>query len=164
MKLEDEDFILCTIHRAENTDNQDVFLRIITALNEISREMRIVMPLHPRTRKVIDRTGQKLYFETIEPVGYFDMIELLKRTKVVMTDSGGLQKEAFFFMKPCITLRNETEWVELTERGLNRLVGSDTVRILDTCREMLSCPHNCSGNLYGSGQASNQIVKLLKDL
>lgn len=154
-------FVLCTIHRAENTDDPARLAGIVSALNDICRQMRVVLPLHPRTRKILEQRDQRLDFEPIDPVGYFDMVELLKHAKLVMTDSGGLQKEAFFFKKPCITLRDETEWVELVETGANLLVGADHARIIEGYREMLVKSVDFPEELYGGGRAAASIIALL---
>lgn len=160
-KLEGKGFALCTIHRAENTDDIDRLSSILGALNEIARTLPVVLPLHPRTAKIIAREKIKLAFQPLEPVGYFDMIELLKSTELVLTDSGGLQKEAFFFGKPCITLRDETEWVELVENGYNVLTGADRESILKQASLMRNRKMNFDRNLYGNGSASANIVELV---
>lgn len=161
LNIADRDFILCTIHRAENTDVVENLTGIISALNEISKQMQIVLPLHPRTRKIIATNNFKLNFEPIDPVGYFDMIELLKHTKLVMTDSGGLQKEAYFFKKPCLTLRNETEWVELVQDHVNILAGADAENILTRFNDLMNLTPNFSNNLYGKQNASNVILNII---
>jgi len=152
------EFVLCTIHRAENTDDPLRLTAIVDSLNEIAREVKVILPLHPRTRKILAAGAKQLEFEPIDPVGYFDMIELLKSTKLVMTDSGGLQKEAYFFNKPCITLRDETEWVELVEIGANRVVGADCSRIVDCYHELPQVEIDFAANLYGGGSASVAII------
>lgn len=162
--VENEDFILCTIHRSENTDDPARLDSIVETLNEISQEIRIILPLHPRTKKLIGEKRESLNFQFADPVGYFDMTELLKHAKFVMTDSGGLQKEAFFFSKPCITLRDETEWVELVEAGYNFLVGADKTKIIDMTKQMRKRTFDFSANLYGDGKASKNIVALLRKL
>lgn len=159
--LANDEFVLCTVHRAENTDDQFRLTSIVEALNEISRYIRIVLPLHPRTRKILSSCQSSLIFEPIEPIGYFDMIELLKKTKLVMTDSGGLQKEAYFFNKPCITLRDETEWMELVEVSANRLTGAERSAIVDAFALMKDEPVKGNINLYGNGSASNKIIEAL---
>ena len=156
------DFILTTIHRAENTDNKERLKSIFEALNKIAKEYQIVLPLHPRTKKII----QTLEIDTksltiIEPVSYLEMVYLLKKCKLVMTDSGGLQKEAYFFRKLCITLRDETEWVELIENGFNKLVGVDYKNILDGFEEFKDKKSNFDMNLYGNGKASETIIREL---
>lgn len=161
LTLKDGDFILCTIHRAENTDSAERFNGIVSALNDISTRYRIILPLHPRTRKIMENNGTRLNFVPIDPVGYFDIIELLKHTKLVMTDSGGLQKESYFFNKLCLTLRNETEWTELIDCGANFLVGSDAERILK-CFENLDQSRTAEKpSLYGNGAASRKVVELI---
>lgn len=125
LKLKDSKFILSMIHRQENTDCPENLKSIISALNELNKEFRIILPLHPRTKKILKNLSIKLDFETIGPVGYFDMIQLIKGSEFINTDSGGLQKEAFFFKKHCLTVRDETEWVELVKNGFNVVVGAD---------------------------------------
>lgn len=156
-------FVVCTIHRAENTDDPEKIKGIFAAMVQVAKEgLGVVLPLHPRTRKCveslsIDTTGITI----LDPLGYFDMIELLKHCSLVFTDSGGLQKEAFFFGKPCVTLREETEWVELIQKGYNVLAGSSKEKILDAYKTMMGkhIPNDVS--LYGGGEASNKIVSYL---
>ncbi|MBW8687355.1 non-hydrolyzing UDP-N-acetylglucosamine 2-epimerase [Chitinophaga rhizophila] len=158
-----EKFILCTIHRAENTDDLDRLRSIVAAINEISSKTRVVVPIHPRTKSIICKNNIPVGFEAIDPVGYFDMISLITKSELVMTDSGGLQKEAFYFGKNCVTLRDETEWVELVDNGFNVCVGSDTARILEGYHTMLQKDNDFSADLYGKGDASAKIVaELLK--
>ncbi len=154
-----EEFILCTLHRAENTDDENRLTEIIEALNEIHQTIPILLPLHPRTKGKIEALNVDLEVEIINPVGYFDMIELLKRCSLVMTDSGGLQKEAFFFKKNCITMREQTEWIELLENDVNVLVGSDKNKIISGVQRMLNHPSDFSVDLYGNGKACENIVK-----
>ncbi len=161
-ELKLNDFCLATIHRAENTDSSEKLRNIFRALVEVSQEIVVVLPLHPRTKKII----QGLAIDTkrimvIDPVGYFDMIELLKNCRIVFTDSGGLQKEAFFFSKPCITLRDETEWVELVEYGYNILAGGSKEFILDSYKKMITKNVVFNPSLYGDGKAGDIIVKSL---
>ena len=131
------------------------------ALNEIAKEIPIVLPLHPRTYKIIKSSKLKMNkIMFIDPVGYLEMVYLLKHCNLVMTDSGGLQKEAFFFGKPCITLRDETEWVELVDNGFNILVGAKKEKILHAYyNQNFRIDFNI--NLYGNGNASNRIVNSL---
>ena len=157
-----DNFILCTLHRAENTDNIDNLRAIFDALNQINEEQMIILPLHPRTKKIIEENSIKCNVKIISPVGYFDMIELLKHCSLVMTDSGGLQKEAFFFKKPCITLREQTEWIELLEAGVNSIVGSDTNKILEAYHKSRDNNIDFNKHLYGNGDAANKILDLLK--
>lgn len=159
-----ENFILCTLHRAENTDDETRLRAIVDALNEIHQQIPIVLPLHPRTKKKIDDLGLALNVKLIDPVGYFDMIELLKRCSLVMTDSGGLQKEAFFFQKNCITMRDQTEWVELIENNVNILVGANKEKIIDGVNEMYNKSSDFTIDLYGNGKACENITKELLKL
>lgn len=157
-----ENFILCTLHRAENTDDPKVLRSIVDALNDINSRMKILLPLHPRTKKMLEKYSIQLEFETLKPVGYFEMIELLKNCSLVMTDSGGLQKEAYFFQKACVTLRNETEWTELVENGFNQLAGSEKNTIITKVNSMLSKELDFSKELYGKGRAGKEILAELK--
>jgi len=157
-KLKLKKFILCTLHRAENTDDLNNLKSIINALNKINTETPMVFPLHPRTKKIIQKNKIEMKFRSIEPVGYFDMLELLKHCSLVMTDSGGLQKEAFFFKKNCVTLREQTEWVELVENNFNMLAGSNAEKIYSSYKKMISVKSNFKINLYGNGTACKKIV------
>ncbi|MCH2159790.1 MAG: UDP-N-acetylglucosamine 2-epimerase (non-hydrolyzing) [Oleiphilaceae bacterium] len=151
-------FILCTIHRAENTDSKERMTNIIGALNEIAHDQNVVLPLHPRTRKIIAEYGLGLdEVKVIDPVGYLNMVWLVSNCDKVMTDSGGLQKEAYFFSKPCITLRDETEWVELVSAGANKLVGANRNSIVSSINGIGS--YRCSSHgLYGDGSAAEKII------
>lgn len=158
-----EGFILATLHRAENTDNPERLASIVKALNNIHREFApVVLPLHPRTRKLIAKQGINLEVNVIDPVGYFEMVWLLDHCAVVVTDSGGVQKEAFFFGKACVTMRDQTEWVELLEEGANELVGADSHKIVDAVKRNSGRQVKDSKQLYGGGKASERIVELLK--
>lgn len=152
-----KDFILCTIHREENTNDPKKLSSIVESLNELHNDIEILVPLHPRTRKIINELGLNISFKTIDPVGYFDMIELLKNCKMVITDSGGLQKEAYFFKKNCITLREQTEWIELVNNKVNILVGSNKNDIIKITKLMLNEESDFSSNLYGDGNACKKI-------
>jgi UDP-GlcNAc3NAcA epimerase len=113
--LRRKEYILATVHRAENTDNKECLTNIFEALQEFSREIHVVLPLHPRTRKmlkVFDIENQLDGIKIIEPVGFLDMVALESNARLIATDSGGIQKEAYFHKVPCVTVRSETEWVE----------------------------------------------------
>ena len=156
-----KEFILCTIHRAENTDNEERLRSIFDALSQIGKEKQIILPLHPRTKKIIEKLNLEVSNITIiEPVGYLEMVWLIKNCTLIMTDSGGLQKEAFFFEKPCIVLRDETEWIELVEKGFNKLAGADKDKIL-SIYEHQNFSQNFDIDLYGLGNASQIIVNEL---
>lgn len=157
-------FILATVHRAENTDDNRRLTNIVESLNTIALNNTVVLPLHPRTKQKLITLKVSLSpnIVVMEPVGYLNMVWLIDNCKLVITDSGGLQKEAFFFTKPCITLRDETEWVELVNNNFNVLVGTDKHKILSVF-EGHHFASDFGMNLYGAGFASNKIVKALID-
>ncbi|MBA3827736.1 MAG: UDP-N-acetylglucosamine 2-epimerase (non-hydrolyzing) [Taibaiella sp.] len=163
LKLETKPFALCTIHRAENTDDLNNLRSIVSALNEINRTLSIVLPLHPRTKKIFEVNNISPEFTVIDPVGYFDMIELLKKCTLVLTDSGGLQKEAFFFGKYCITLREQTEWIELVENGYNYIAGTDDKKIVRLAAKLAGREFPDKKNLYGNGAAASNICKIINE-
>jgi len=161
------EFLLASVHRAENTNNAAVLTSIFAALEEVSHQCQVVLPLHPRTRLKLEELNydfahSKITF--IDPVGYFEMLYLLQHCRLVMTDSGGLQKEAYFFGKQCVTLRNETEWVELVQHGVNVLAGTEKDQIISCVRESLSQQHAFPTALYGDGHAAAKITKALLSL
>jgi len=158
-----KEYVLCTVHRQENTDDIYKLKNIVKALNEISKQTNIILPLHPRTKKIIEKNNIKLNFKPIEPIGYIEMLKLIKNCNLIMTDSGGLQKEAYFFQKYCITLREETEWVELVNCGYNFIVGTDGSKILKAFINQDSNSLSFCNNLYGNGSAANAILKQLND-
>ena len=155
---QNNNFILCTIHREENTTEVHRLASIINGLNKIARETTIILPLHPRTKKIIGQNNLKCEFEVIEPVGYLEMIKYLQNCQLVITDSGGLQKEAYFFKKYCITLRKETEWTELVENGYNKLVDHDSSLIYDTYVRLFNKTSSFKQFLYGEGNACKIIL------
>ncbi|MEA1873466.1 MAG: UDP-N-acetylglucosamine 2-epimerase (non-hydrolyzing) [Bacteroidota bacterium] len=160
-----ENFILATLHRAENTDNKMRLESIVSAMNQIANRMPIVLPLHPRTAKIMADYNLKFSknIHTILPVGYLQMLWLLDTCHLVMTDSGGLQKEAYFFNKFCITLREETEWIELVENKINILCGANERKIISAFSDNINHKHIFPAHLYGEGNTANQILnELLK--
>ena len=158
-----QDFILLTLHRAENTDDLSRLSSIVESINELHSSLApVVFPLHPRTRAVLNQAGLKLNCKVIDPVGYLEMIGLMKNCSVVLTDSGGVQKEAFFFGKRCVTLRDQTEWVELVEAGVNKLVGADKSSILEITKSFFKLAVPSDTQLYGGGEASLRIVEILE--
>jgi len=167
VNIPDREFILCTLHRAENTDDPVRLKSIIEALKEIAKDFHVVLPLHPRTKKNINDLIPGFYFQLpdhlriIEPVGYFDMLRLENACKMILTDSGGVQKEAYFFKKPCITMRDQTEWVETVESGWNLLAGADKEKIVDAV-SFFSPPVELP-ELYGNGSAGREIICVLKN-
>lgn len=160
-----KNYILCTTHRAENTDDENRLKNIFHSLEMISEKNAVILPLHPRTKGNLENINYDFYnskISFIEPVGYLEMVYLIKNCKLVMTDSGGLQKEAYFFNKYCITMRKETEWVELVKNGFNVLVGSDQSKILDAYNKYVSMPESYFDNkLYGNGDAGEKIIEEL---
>jgi len=160
-----EGFILTTLHRAENTDNPQRLAAIIEALNLVhDRIAPVVLPLHPRTRNVIANLDLKLDVNVIDPAGYLEMIWLLQHSCLVLTDSGGVQKEAYFFGKACVTMRDQTEWVELVEVGANELVGANKDKILDAVKRNLGREVKDEKGLYGGGVAAKGVVEKLKEV
>jgi UDP-N-acetylglucosamine 2-epimerase len=164
-ELKTPNYYLATLHRAENTDNLKRLKSILKALNEIGKDVPLILPLHPRTKKMMkayhlfpDAQGIKL----IEPVSYLDMLRLEKHAQAILTDSGGVQKEAYWFGVPCFTLRDETEWVETIQSGWNLLVGSEAKRIVDEVRRRKGrkSPMKKKG-IFGDGKASEKIVKVI---
>jgi len=158
-------FCLCTVHRSENIDNTIRLHAIFDTLEQIAQKLPVVIPLHPHTRKNLDALAYnfaKSRLTFINPVSYLEMVWLLQQCKFVITDSGGLQKEAFFFHKLCLTLREETEWIELVENGINLLAGANPEAIKAGAAALLhrNFPANIE-NFYGNGDAASKIVKNL---
>jgi len=159
-------YILATVHRAENTDNPSRLRVIVEALQRVAQSLPVIWPLHPRTRQILDKSGYLpiavANLHLIEPVGYLDMVQLEKYAAAIATDSGGVQKEAFFHGVPCITLRNETEWVELVEAGWNRLAPPDESNQL--AKTIVTAIGNRGANIspYGEGNSSERIASILE--
>lgn len=167
--VESKHYILATIHRAENTDAGPRLHSVFAGLSAIAEELPVVLPLHPRTRaaltreNLLERCSPNL--RLVDPLGYLEMVMLEKHASVIATDSGGVQKEAFFHRVPCVTLRDETEWVELVELGWNRLVPPTTGdAIHDGVMQSLRHPptRSAPAQLYGGGHAGAAITKLLR--
>ena len=148
--LQGERFVLATIHRQENTNDRSKLSSIFGGLDEISRNTQVVMPLHPRTKSAMTEFGIETEINLIDPVGYASMQELLHFCELVITDSGGLQKEAFFHKKPCLVVRPQTEWVELIDRGLAQLVAADVGQLTESFELMRNRALNFDLNLYGT--------------
>ena len=171
--LEKDNYILATIHRDNNTDNPERLTAIFRALLDVSEgeKIKVVLPLHPRTAKLLpvnlepgiyERLQKSKYIEQIPPASFLDMIALEKNARLVMTDSGGVQKEAFFFERPCIILRPETEWVEIVEHGAGVIADADYDRIISAYREfagrIVTFP-----KLFGDGQAAERILGAVEE-
>lgn len=155
------EYILTTIHRAENTNDINRLRNMIEALNE-SRE-KIILPLHPRTKKFIEGYGLNFNenIKVIDPIGYLEMLMLEENSKMIVTDSGGVQKEAYFMGKPCITMRDETEWVETVACGWNVVVGTDKNKILDNIRNFK--PTSIQQAIFGDGNAAQKILNIINE-
>lgn len=156
--LEEGQFVLATVHRQENTDDLNRLKNIVEAFETINADKKLVYLVHPRTKALLAKENINPNFTILDPVGYFDMLRLLGACKLVVTDSGGLQKEAFFMKKPCVTVRDETEWVELVEHGYNVIAGNDPKRIISCYESMVNKNINFSHDFYGDGNASEAIV------
>jgi len=162
-------FVLATVHRAENTDCDERLESIVSALEEVSARLPVVWPLHPRTRGVLLRRGRLAHLgprvHLIDPVGYLDMVQLEKHAAAIATDSGGVQKEAFFYRVPCVTLRDETEWVELVDASWNRLAPpTDAAAVVSAVTAAIGRA-GTDVQPYGAGDAADRIVaRLVADL
>lgn len=161
LNLESKKYLLATVHRASNVDETQTLLNILETFAMLGET--VVFPVHPRTRKAIQVAGFNPddNIKLIDPVGYLDMLWLEKHARLILTDSGGVQKEAYWFETPCVTLREETEWVETVEAGWNVVVGTERERILNAVRGFV--PPSARPNLFGDGDASQKIVRLLED-
>ncbi|RLB77729.1 MAG: UDP-N-acetylglucosamine 2-epimerase (non-hydrolyzing) [Deltaproteobacteria bacterium] len=164
LPLKPRGYALATIHRAENTDDSNRLRSIFEAFEQISSdELPVIIPLHPRTQKIINKYGlydlSLKYVQIIKPVSYLDMLLLEKYAKMILTDSGGVQKEAFWMKVPCITLRDETEWEETVEVGWNVVVGADKEKIVKATKFFKM--GNPLPELYGNGRAAEKIVEIL---
>lgn len=166
LNLKSNSYALTTVHRSENTDDQVRLKNIFEGLSGVAKELDVVLPLHPRTREalereeIFDQVAQTL--KLIDPLGYLDMIRLEKNARLILTDSGGIQKEAFFYGVPCVTLRDETEWVELVDAGWNVLAGAHADRIGQAAQSMLSDWHPPARILpYGHGDTAFKVLDVL---
>ena len=161
LHIKPKSYIVATVHRAENTENRERLYNILKGLDTVSQNVfPVILPLHPRTMNKIKEYKTKIkYIKFIKPISYLDMLILEKNANIIITDSGGIQKEAFFFKVPCITLRDETEWLETVETGWNKLVGADPDIIFKSAINI--SPGLKDASPYGDGHASKKIVDLL---
>jgi UDP-GlcNAc3NAcA epimerase len=162
-QLKEKAYALCTLHRQENTDNPARLNNILSALRSIAQDLPVVLPLHPRTKAKLAQHNNRDALKgltILDPVPYLEMQRLQMSAQLILTDSGGMQKEAYFHQVPCITLRDETEWVETVEAGWNQLVGADGDKII-TAVQSNSMPPTWQTAFYGDGKAAHQIVNLL---
>jgi UDP-N-acetylglucosamine 2-epimerase (non-hydrolysing) len=159
--IEPKQYLLITVHRQSNTDDAENLSNILEALSKI--EEKVIFPIHPRTKKFIDIHGleRKIRGNVVltKPIGYLDFLWLEKNAKKILTDSGGIQKEAYILKVPCITLRENTEWIETIEDGWNVLVGADKKQIIENVNEF--APKTKQRNVFGDGKASKKIVDLI---
>lgn len=166
--LEKGRYILATVHRAENTDNIKNLINIIDGLSEISRVIDVILPLHPRTSKILkeNKLEKRLNgIQVIKPLSYNEMLILEKNSRIIFTDSGGVQKEAFWLKIPCVTMRDRTEWVETIRAGYNILTGADRVRIIkafEKFQQGIKTDNNLL-DVYGDGNAAKKIVKFIRN-
>ncbi len=160
--FDDREFYLATIHRQENTDDPKRLQAIFTAFSNLDKP--VLIPLHPRVRNLLKTIHYSENIIITEPVGYLNLLQLISKASKVLTDSGGLQKEAFFLKKPCLTLRDETEWMETLENGWNHIVGTDEQKIIEYCKKPIPTGQN---PYFGNGQAGiwivEQIIELLQN-
>jgi len=155
---------LLTVHRADNTDDPKRLSEILNAASELANnDLHVVFPAHPRVRAAIEGTSLELLLrgvEMIEPVSYYDMLTMIREASIVLTDSGGVQREAFMLSTPCVTLREETEWVELLDTGISKLAGADCKRIVETARDLLKSTLTAlQPSPYGDGKAAVRIIQ-----
>ena len=174
LNITPNNYILCTIHRDSNTDIAENLTSIFEALLEISKRasLQIVLPLHPRTRsklkdqlssELLEKIEQSNTLKIIEPVGFLDIISLEKNAKLIITDSGGLQKEAFFFQKPCIILREQTEWIEIVENGNALLTGANKTAIIEAFIQLNEKQDYTYPSFYGDGEGAVFICQKIID-
>lgn len=165
--VQPSEYVLATIHRAENTDAPGRLNIIVDALVALAAERPVIWPLHPRTRAILERSGQMGRLSAsvmlVEPLSYLDMVRLEKYAAMIATDSGGVQKEAFFYSVPCVTLRDETEWVELVDAGWNRLAPPTSVAALVSAFRASLGSNGRTVTPYGKGNAAQIIVQTLAD-
>jgi UDP-GlcNAc3NAcA epimerase len=164
--LVNKGYILATLHRAENTDDPECLRSIVDGLAQIAGELPVVLPIHPRTRRILDAQGMlselSRCIRLIDAVGYFDMMMLQQNARMIATDSGGVQKEAYFHSVPCVTFRETTEWVELIKVGWNRLVPPvSAAAVYSGLRDGLASTPRSTQNLYGDGHAAQRIAQAL---
>ncbi len=158
-------YVLATCHRAENTEDPKRLGAILASLDSLAEEITVVLPLHPRTRKQISHHGLSSLLTRLvvtEPLSFLHMLKLEQQASLILTDSGGVQKEAFFYGVPCITMRDETEWVETLDGGWNRLVSPNKVNIISAVLDAISEPPTKTVNMpFGNGQAAKDILRIL---
>ena len=169
--LEEKPYVPATLHRDGNTDNPDRLNAILEAFLELSKDIAVVLPMHPRTRKMVEQLidDEKLFrlfhsenIHVIEPVSFLEMIQLEKHSSLILTDSGGVQKESYFFHKPCVILRPETEWVEIVETGAACIADADKDKILEASHRYLQKPPIDFPAIFGDGHAAEFILEKIQ--
>ena len=174
LEITTDEFILCTIHRDTNTDNTTNLNAIFSAILSIQKtsKLKIVLPLHPRTNEKMNlnleedlllEIKQNRNIHIIPPTGFLDIISLEKNARLIITDSGGLQKEAFFFQKPCVILREQTEWIEIVKNGNALIAGADEQKIGKCFEQLMKKTDFTYPKLYGDGNAANFICKKITE-
>jgi len=161
LALRPRQYVLATVHRAENTDDPAQLARIAAGLARVAGSIRVILALHPRTRKLLAQHQLESALgrvEVMDPVPYLDMVQLEESAAAICTDSGGVQKEAFFFRVPCVTLREETEWVETVSSGWNTLAGGDPEKIAAAALAPAPAQPADAAKFYGDGHAAEKIV------
>jgi len=164
--VREKEYALCTVHRQENTDNKERLENIFKALHQISSTVEVLLPLHPRTRiKLSEHKLEHLLegIRVLEPLSYLAMLRLEISAKAIFTDSGGIQKEAFFYRIPCLTLRDETEWLETLDNGRNTLCGADYATILECWGKISEIPAAETSIPYGDGTAAQKILSIITE-
>lgn len=167
LNLKPQNYALATLHRAENTEDPHTLHTIFQALKALANQMQVVVPLHPRTRKALHHLGQLDHLhplQILDPLGYFDMLALESQAQLILTDSGGVQKEAYFFKVPCLTLRKETEWTELLTHRFNTVIGHSLDAILDHAHTAVNHVPDWNIPLYGNGKTGEKIALSLEKM
>jgi UDP-GlcNAc3NAcA epimerase len=171
--LTETPYVLATLHRDGNTDDPQRLQAILDAFLELSESIPLVLPMHPRTRKMValledrsktERLMKDNRIKIIEPVSFLEMTQLEKHAQLIVTDSGGVQKESYFFQKPCVIMRPETEWVEIVETGAATLADADTAKILKTARQYLKQPPASFPTIFGDGHAAKFMLQKMIEL
>jgi UDP-GlcNAc3NAcA epimerase len=161
---EECNYLVATFHRQENTNSSEKLRELISAVRKLAEEIQVVLPMHPRLRKSVADLGllddEVPGLRIIQPVSYLEMLHLQKHAQVILTDSGGIQKEAFYLERPCVTVRDETEWTETVDLGWNRLVESEANTIVSSTLDAIHSQGN-AGAPYGDGNAASKIVEQL---
>jgi UDP-GlcNAc3NAcA epimerase len=155
-------YALCTVHRLQLVQSKEKLAQLLKTLAELNKELPVLLVSHPRTKQVIDEMNLRLPFTVSPPLSYLEMIHVIRESSCIVTDSGGLQKEAYFFKKPCITVRENTEWKELVDAGVNQLAGDDGRDILAAYRALTSKPLDFSEQYYGDGNAAGSIIDIIR--